>query len=312
MKIVLIDENHLVLEEMLAAAGHELVQGYALTVEACKLEMADAEGLVVRSRFPLDEATLKPLTGLKVIGRVGAGMENIDLKFCAAKGIRVVAAPEGNRTAVGEHALGMLLMLLHRLRIADQEVRQGIWLRAENRGTELSSKTVGIIGYGHMGSAFAEKLAGFGCRVIVYDKYKTGFGNAWVEEVSLDILQRNADVISLHVPLTQETHYLIDRAFLSHCKSHVWLINTARGPCLNTADVVEAMQQGQVQGVCLDVLEYEKKSFESLALNELPAPMQYLVKSDRAILAPHIAGWTHESDYKMSRIVAERMLENPD
>ncbi len=309
MKIVLIDDNHAVLEEMLAAAGHYLVRGYDMTVEACKKEMVDAEGLVVRSRFPLDAATLAPLTALKVIGRVGAGMENIDLTYCHSRAIRVVAAPEGNRDAVGEHALGMLLMLLHRLRIADNEVRRGTWLRAENRGTELGMKTVGLIGYGHMGSSFAEKLTGFGCRVMAYDKYKTGFGNEWVEEVSLDVLQRNADIISLHVPLTDETRYMVNAAFLAHCKPAVWLINTARGTCLNTEDVVNAMKAGQVQGVCLDVLEYEKKSFESLDPTTLPEPMQYLIQSDKAILAPHIAGWTHESNYKMSQLVANRLLQ---
>lgn len=160
-----------------------------------------------------------------------------------------------------------------------------------------------------MGSSFAEKLRGFGCRVMAYDKYKTGFGTTWVEEVSLDVLQRNADIVSLHVPLTEETHYLINGHFLSHCKPAVWLINTARGQCLNTAEVVAAMKRGQVQGVCLDVIEYEKKSFESLATHTLPEPMQYLLQCDQAVLAPHIAGWTHESNYKMSRLVAERLLQ---
>lgn len=309
MKIVLIDDNHAVLEEMLSAAGHQLVKGYALSVDACKKELEDAEGVVIRSRFPMDAALLASLKHLKVIGRVGAGMENIDLTVCASRSIHVVSAPEGNRDAVGEHALGMLLMLLHRLRIADREVRSGVWLRAENRGTELGMKTVGLIGYGHMGSSFAEKLRGFGCRVMAYDKYKSGFGTAWVEEVSLEVLQRQADIISLHVPLTEETRYLINGNFLAQCKPAVWLVNTARGMCLHTAEVVEAMKHGQVQGVCLDVVEYEKKSFESLAATDLPAPMQYLMQSDRAVLAPHIAGWTHESNYKMSRLVAERMLQ---
>ena len=235
-------------------------------------------------------------------------MENIDVEYAESKGIRCLHAPEGNRDAVGEHALGMLLSLFNNLCRANKEVREGKWIREGNRGIELMGKTVGIIGYGNMGSAFAERLKGFGVKILAYDKYKAGFGNTTVTESTLQQLFDEADVLSLHTPLTDETAYMINDAFIGSFRKAIYIINTARGKCLDTAALVKNLQSGKVKGACLDVLEYESVSFEKLDASALPAPMQYLIQSDRVILSPHIAGWTHESNYKISRILAEKMI----
>ena len=308
-RILLADKNHPILEELLTAASYECDALWHLSADELKNKLSEYDGLVIRSKFQLTETTLKIATRLKCIGRVGAGMENIDVKAATALGITCVSAPEGNRDAVGEHALGMLLMLLNRLKIADAEVRNGIWLRAENRGIELNALTVGIIGYGHMGSAFAQKLKGFGCKVLGYDKYKTNFGNAFVTETSLQTIYNEADIVSLHVPLTDETTYMVNAEFLSQFKKPIYLINTARGKCVNTSDLTAAIETKKVLGACLDVLEYETTSFEKLEATDLPKPFQYLINSHNVILTPHIAGWTHDSNYKMSRLIAERMIE---
>jgi D-3-phosphoglycerate dehydrogenase len=264
---------------------------------------------VIRSKFKITRELIDKCPSLKCIGRVGAGMENIDLVYAASKNISCVNAPEGNRDAVGEHALGMLLMLLNNLRKADAEVRQNIWLRGENRGYEITGKTVGIIGYGQMGSSFAQKLKGFDCNILAYDKYRTNISNEFVKEVELQELFDRCDIVSLHVPLTPETEFMINADFISKFKKPVYIINTARGKCLNTADLVEGMKSGKVKGACLDVLEYESVSFEKVDISNTPAPMQYLIGSDKVVLSPHIAGWTHESNYKMSKIVAEKMIK---
>jgi D-3-phosphoglycerate dehydrogenase / 2-oxoglutarate reductase len=308
-RILLADENHAVLEEQLTAAGLECDALWHLSTDELKSKLPEYDGLVIRSKFQLTETILKAATHLKCIGRVGAGMENIDVKIASELGITCVSAPEGNRDAVGEHALGMLLMLLNRLKIADAEVRNGVWLRAENRGVELNALTVGIIGYGHMGSAFAQKLKGFGCKILAFDKYKTNFGNEFVTESSLQTLYENADVISLHVPLTDETNYMVNAEFLNQFKKPIYIINTARGKCINTSDLIVAIEAKKVLGACLDVLEYETSSFEKLEASNLPKPFQYLINSDKVILTPHIAGWTHDSNYKMSKLIAERMIE---
>jgi D-3-phosphoglycerate dehydrogenase len=235
-------------------------------------------------------------------------MENIDVAYAESKGIKCLSAPEGNRDAVAEHALGMLLMLFNNLKRADAEVRQGIWRRAENRGIELAGKTIGIIGYGNMGSAFAKRLKGFDCKVLIYDKYKKGFGDEFVTECNMERIYSESDVLSLHVPLTEETKELVNADFIERFRKKIYIINTARGKCLNTTHLVDAMESGKIAGACLDVLEYETVSFENLNVSSLPEPMQYLIKSDKVILSPHIAGWTHESNYKISKILAEKMI----
>jgi D-3-phosphoglycerate dehydrogenase len=239
---------------------------------------------------------------------VGAGMENIDVAYAEKNGIACVNSPEGNRDAVAEHALGMLLALFNNLIKANTEVRNGKWLREENRGLELCGKTVGIIGYGNMGAAFAQRLQGFGVKVLAYDKYKTNFGNDFVKESSLQEIFEQADILSLHTPLTDETNYLINNAFIKQFKKNIYIINTARGKCLNTADLVANLESGKVLGACLDVLEYEAVSFEGIDAKEMPQPMQYLMKSDKVILTPHIAGWTKESNIKLAEFLAQKII----
>lgn len=308
MRVLLADSNHPVLHETLQNAGFECGLLWDRSADELKRMLPDYDALIIRSRFKITKELIDHCPRLKCIGRVGAGMENIDVAYAQSKHIACLCVPEGNRDAVGEHAIGMLLMLLNHLKKADAEVRKGTWLRAENRGHELKDKTVGIIGYGQMGSAFAEKLSGFGCRIFAHDKYKTGFGNAYVTECSLDDLYSSCDILSIHLPLTEETRYYINADLISRFKKDLYIINTARGLCLNTEDLVEALESGKVKGACLDVLEFESVSFETIVPVNLPEPLQYLIQSDKVILSPHIAGWTHESNFKMSRLIAEKMI----
>lgn len=309
MRVLLADSNHPVLHETLMASGLECDQFWNKTKEDLISILPNYEALVLRSKFKITKSIIDACPNLKCIGRVGAGMENIDVAYAQSKGITCVHAPEGNMDAVGEQTLGMLLMLLNNLKKADAEVRKGIWLRAENRGRELKHMCVGIIGYGNMGSSFAQKLSGMGCEILAYDKYKRDFGNSVVKEVQMKDLFEKADIVSLHVPLTDETVYMVNAGFISKFKKPIYIVNTARGKCLNTHDLVEGMKADKIVGACLDVLEYETVSFEALDHTKLPEPFKYLIESDRTILTPHIAGWTHDSNYKMSKVIAEKMIK---
>ena len=308
IKVLHIDSNHNILHDTLQSAGFHCDLFWNRPAEELKRLVPEYDAIVLRSKFRITREIIDSAKKLRCIGRAGAGMENIDVVYAQSKGIKCVSAPEGNRDAVAEHALGMLLMLFNNLKRADNEVRNGIWRRAENRGVELCGKTVGIIGYGNMGSAFAQRLKGFGCNVFAYDKYRKGFGSEFVKECELQELFSNSDVLSLHIPETDETKGMVNSEFIRRFEKNVYIINTARGKCVNTADLVSAIKSGKVPGACLDVLEYEAVSFEDLNLNSLPEPMQYLINSDKVILSPHIAGWTHESDYKISKILAEKMV----
>jgi D-3-phosphoglycerate dehydrogenase len=236
-------------------------------------------------------------------------MENIDVVRAEQLGIRCFSAPEGNRHAVGEHALGMLLMFMNHLHRADAEVRQGLWRRAENRGTELAGKTLGIIGYGHMGSAFAEKCRGLGMTIRAYDKYKTGYAPEWVVESSLDDILAHADVVSLHLPLTPETQGWANLSLWQQCQRTPVLINTSRGAIVPLADLETALEQRLLRGACLDVLETEPKSFEGMFNQTLPAHMQRLLTRGDVVFSPHIAGWTHESNATMSNVLVEKIAQ---
>jgi D-3-phosphoglycerate dehydrogenase / 2-oxoglutarate reductase len=308
LKILFLDSVHPCLEQMLVGAGFVCHHNYKSSSSEIAQIIGDYTGIVIRSRFPVDEKFLSAANQLKFIARAGAGMENINVEFAKSRGIALFNSPEGNRDAVGEHAVGMLLMLLNHLKKADAEVRKGIWLRAENRGTELGNKTVGIIGYGQMGIAFAQKLSGFGCRILAHDKYLKGFGNDRVQEVTLEELKQHADIISLHLPLSEETNYYIDELFINSCAKNFYLINTARGQNVKTSALVSALKTGKVLGACLDVLEYEKSSFENIDTDFLPADFKFLIESELVILSPHIAGWTHESHEKLSRFLGDKIL----
>ncbi len=307
-KVLLIDTVHPVLQEIFEKNDFQCDAFYGKSREELEKIIGNYDGAIIRSKIIFDKALMEKASNLKFIGRVGAGMENIDVAFAASKNILCFNSPEGNRDAVGEHALGILLCLLNKICNANIEVRKGIWLRESNWGTEIKGKTVGIIGYGNMGSAFAEKLKGFSCNVIAYDKYKQGFQNEFVKEVTLNQLFEQTDILSIHVPQTQETIKMVDATFINAFKKDIFLINTARGKIVNTEHLVEAMKTGKIKGVALDVLEYEKFSFEEINKDEIPQAFQYLINSDKAILTPHIAGWTFESHKKMAQFLAEKII----
>lgn len=307
-KVVFLDTVHPVLEDRLTAAGFACVDVTHEPKEQCKEVVRDAMGIVIRSRFPMDEDFLTHAQQLKFIARSGAGMENIDEAYCLQRGIQLFNAPEGNRNAVAEHALGMLLSLFNNLNKADREVRSGVWDREGNRGIELDGRTVAIIGYGNNGQAFARKLSGFDVRLLVYDKYKTGFSLGQVEETDLDTIYREADVVSFHIPQNEETLFWADAGFFKRFAKPIYLINLSRGKIVRIADLLEAMDAGRVAGACLDVLEFEKSSFENLFDGDMPEAFQKLLASDKVILSPHVGGWTHESYFKLSDVLADKVL----
>jgi len=306
-RILFIDSNHPTLHEELQAAGFICDLQYEWSKEKVMGELHNYIGVVIRSRFKLDKEMIDKGTQLKFIARAGAGMENIDVVYAESKGIKCLHAPEGNRDAVGEHAIGMLLSLLNNLNRADKEVRQGIWIREGNRGIEIQGKTIGIIGYGNMGSAFAQRLKGFGVTVLAYDKYKKNFSDEYAKEASMDELFEKADILSLHLPVTEETRYLVTTSFLEKFKKNIYIINTARGKIVKTDELVEQIKRGKILGACLDVLEYEHVSFEALDPNKLPEAFRYLIQSDKVILSPHIAGWTFESHEKIAKVLVNKI-----
>jgi D-3-phosphoglycerate dehydrogenase len=307
MKILFIDTAHPVLMSSLEDAGHECVAGYTLLRHEILNMIPGYEGVIIRSRIQLDKEFLDNATNLKFIGRVGAGMESIDVKYAERKGIACLNSPEGSRDAVGEHATGMLLSLFNNLNRADREVKAGKWVREANRGIELSGKTVGLIGYGMMGSAFAKKLSGFGCTVLAYDKYLENFSDQYATEAGMQEIFDQADVLSLHIPLTTETEFLVNDHFINAFRKNIYIINTARGKCLKTDDLVKNMRSGKVPGACLDTLEYEETSFEALA--GLTSGLHDLLEfSDRIVLSPHIAGWTKESNEKLASVLAGKII----
>ncbi|MCF8365862.1 MAG: hypothetical protein K9H16_08775 [Bacteroidales bacterium] len=306
-KVLFIDTAHPVLEQELTDFGFECEYFSDFSKEDYEAIIHEYFGIIIRGKIRLDKSILSKASKLKFIGRVGAGMENIDVEFAESHGIACINAPEGNRDAVGEQAVGMLLMLMNHLRKADREVREGIWLRAENRGTEIKGKTVAIIGYGNMGRAFAQRLKGFSCRVIAYDKYKSGYSDDFVEESDMKTIFTEADILSLHVPLTAETTFLVNDEYLNKFKKNIFVINTARGKVLKTSGLVKNIKSGKVPGAALDVLEYEKMSFEDIDKNTLPEDFRYLINADNVVLSPHIAGWTHESNYKLAKTISDKV-----
>jgi D-3-phosphoglycerate dehydrogenase len=306
MKILHLDTNHKLLMSQLNDLGFINHEDYTSSKEAIELKIDQYDGIILRSRFRIDKQFIDAAKKLKFIGRVGAGLENIDGDYAEKKGITLIAAPEGNRNAVGEHTLGMLLSLFNKLNKADKEVRLGKWQREHNRGIELDGKTVGIIGYGNMGKAFAKKLAGFDVEVLCYD-IKGHIGNEHAKQVSLIEFQKKVDVVSLHTPQTPLTLNMINEEFINQFKNSFWFINTARGKSVVTADLVEALKTGKILGAGLDVLEYEKGSFESLFSSKMPKAFQYLIQSENVLLTPHVAGWTVESKEKLAQVIVDKI-----
>ena len=305
MKILLLDKNHPLITEQLSEKGFVLEKDFSSSYEQVLEKIHLYEGIIIRSRIPLDAHFLEKAKNLKFIARVGAGMENIDTAKAQELSIKLINSPEGNKDAVAEHVIGTLLVLMNRLFISSNEVKKGIWLREENRGEEILGKTFGIIGYGNMGKAVAKRLSGFGCKTIFYD-IKPNLSDEFATQVSLEELQENADILSLHIPLTEDTLYMIDEEFISKMKKNFYFINTARGKNLKTSALVNALKSGKIKGACLDVLEYEKTSFENLEMKN--EDLEYLLNSEKAIITPHIAGWTHESKIKLAQVIVDKIL----
>ena len=306
MKILHLDTNHELLINQLNDLGFTNHEDYTASKEAIEAKIHQYDGIILRSRFSIDKQFLDAATNLKFIGRVGAGLENIDCAYAEKKGIKLIAAPKGNRNAVGEHALGMLLSLFNKLNKADHEVKTGNWLREANRGIELDGRTVGLIGYGNMGKAFAKKLRGFDVEVLCYD-IKENVGDANAKQVSLKDFQEKVEVVSLHTPQTPLTLNMVNAEFINAFKKPFWFINTARGKSVVTQDLVLALKSGKILGAGLDVLEYEKTSFEDMFTTTMPPAFQYLIQANNVLLTPHIAGWTVESNQKLAQTIVDKI-----
>ena len=300
--ILIVDDIHPVFIEMAEAKGYECDYQPKITAAEALEIIGGYAGLVIRSKFRVDRKVIDIAKKLRFVCRAGAGMDNIDEPYAAKKNIQLINAPEGNMDAVGEHAVGLLLALMNNFNVADEQVRAGRWLREANRGYELKGRTVGIIGYGFMGKSFAKKLSGFEVDVIAYDKYKTGFGDKYAREVSMEEIVKHSDVLSLHVPLTAETEALVSEEYLFHFKKPIFFINTSRGKTAQIRPVLNAIKQGKILGAGLDVLEVEK--FPALAEQEW---FDELKQSGKVILTPHVAGWTFESYRKISEVMGGKL-----
>jgi len=307
MKFIIVDEMHPSIVSMLEGIG--IVPDYrpsVTRVDLLKIVM-NYEGLIVRSKVKIDKELLDIASNLKVIARAGAGLDQIDIEEVERRKIKVVNAPEGNRDAVGEHAVGMLLSLMNKMQTGDKEVRNGIWKREKNRGYEVGGLTIGIIGYGNMGKAFAKRIKGFGCRVIAYDKYISGYADEFAEEAFIEDIFKDADVLSLHIPLTEVSRRMVDKKFIENFKKNFWLVNTARGEVVLQADLIEALDSGKIRGAALDVLENEK--FETLTSAQ-KLNFENLVERENVLFTPHVAGWTYESLVKINEVLVEKLRES--
>lgn len=316
MQILITDKPHPAQLDRFEAAGIRCDVRDDVTYDQALAMMPDYDALIVRSRIGIDRHFIDHMgSRCRVIGREGAGMETIDVDYAESKGVRCINSPEGNRDAVGEHATALLLALFDKIAIANAEVRQGLWQREANRGLEIKGKTIGIIGFGNMGAAFAQRLMGFECNIIAYDRYlpqhtKDNFKRLeYVRQVSLEELQREADVVSFHVPLIESTDYMCCSSFLNAFAKPIYVLNTARGRVVNTADLVRAMKEGKVLGAGLDVLEYEAMAKDGIDIAAAPEPFRYLINSPRTVLTPHVGGWTVESKYKLAVFLADKIIE---
>lgn len=303
MKILFIDTVHSLLKKELENLNHRCDEAYHKNKAQIEEVIKEYDGVVIRSKFIVDKEFITKATNLKFIARAGSGLENIDVSFAKSQNIRCYNAAEGNRQAVAEHATGMILSLFNNLSRSDAEVKSGNWNRESNRGIELAGKTIGIIGYGNNGSAFCDVIKGFGMKILTYDKYLTKYSY----KSSMKKIFENSDILSIHIPLTEETSYLIDNKFINQFKKNFFLINTSRGKCVNTNHLVKALKSGKIKGACLDVLEFESHSFETLKRNAKEANLEYLINSTNVILSPHIAGWSHESKIKIAKILLSKI-----
>jgi D-3-phosphoglycerate dehydrogenase len=307
-EVYFIDTVHPVLEERLTQFGFTCIDLTKVANSELLPRMLNAVGIVIRSRITLSKESIEQLPHLQFIARSGSGLENIDVSACEEKGIHLFNSPEGNRNAVAEHALGMLLSMFNHIAISNQEIRRGIWDREGNRGLELDGKTIGVIGFGNNGAAFAKKLSGFDVKLMAFDKYKTGFGDRFVQECTLEAILDQADVISFHIPQNKETIHYMNESFLERCSKPIYLINVSRGKIVDTKALVNGLKSGKIKGACLDVLEHERSSFESFFEQELSEELSYLLSAKNVLLSPHVAGWTTESYFKLSNVLAEKIV----
>jgi D-3-phosphoglycerate dehydrogenase len=307
-KVLHIDKNHHLLLEGLESLGYKNVLAYDTPLSILLPKLKEYFGVVIRSRFPINKKFIDKASNLKFIARVGSGLENIDVRYATKKNINLLSAPEGNRNAVGEHALGMLLCLMNKIRLGHESIREGVWNREEHRGWELEGRTVGIIGYGNTGQSFAKKLKGFNNLKVIFYDIKHNLGDDFAQQVPLEVLQENAEILSLHIPESKETSGMINEKFINQMQNPFWLINTARGKAVNTEDLVIAIKSGKILGAGLDVLEYESSSFYSIFNdNKKNSSLTFLKNSKQVILTPHVGGWTLESHKKLSETILDKI-----
>ncbi len=310
LKVLIAEPTHKNLQEKLEQTGFICDYKPKLNFEELKKTIPNYQGLVIRSKFKIDKDFIDKTNNLKFIARAGAGMENIDTEYATSKNILCINSPEGNRDSVGEHALGMLLSLFHKINIANNEVKNGIWDRQSNVGIEIQGKTIGILGYGNMGGAFAKRLKGFGAKVIAYDKYKTNFSDKLVKEVTEEEYFKETEILSIHVPLTNETLFLVNSDYIKKFSKLKYIINTARGKVIKTDDLVKNLKLGKLKGACLDVLEYEKHSFKDIFNGANSPTLQYLINSNNVILTPHVAGSSDASYRKIADVMASKIIKS--
>lgn len=309
-KVLHIDENHPLLLDGLESLGYQNILAYDTPLSKLLPKLQQYRGVIVRSRFPINKEFLDKAVNLKFIARVGAGLENIDISYAEKMDVDLISAPEGNRNAVGEHALGMLLGLMNKIRLGHESIRDGFWLREKHRGWELEGKTVGIIGYGNTGKSFAKKLKGFNNLKVVYYDIKPNMGDDFAQQVSLEELQEKAQILSLHIPQSNETIGMINNKFINKMHHSFWLINTARGKAVVTEDLVIALKSGKILGAGLDVLENESSSFYSILNTSKPSDtLTYLINAEQVILTPHVGGWTFESHKKLAQTILDKIKD---
>lgn len=305
-RILVIDDLHNVFFDILKEKNFIIDKAINIEKKILKRKINKYNGLVLRSKINVDKNLIDIACNLEFIARAGAGMENIDFEYAKKKGIKCINSPEGNKNAVAEHTIGMLLCLLNKICISNNEVKNNIWQREKNRGEELEGKTIGIIGYGNNGSAFAKLLSSFDVNIIAYDKYKRNFSNHYVKEVSIEDIMKYSDILSLHIPLTKETKYMVNNEFINSFKKNFILINISRGKIVKTSDLIKNLKTGKITAACLDVLEYEDNDFENIKQNR---ELKELIENENVIITPHIAGWSRQSYYKISKILAEKILK---
>ena len=310
MRILHLDKNHNFLINELKRKGYINVEAYKTTLDEVKSVIAQFDGIVIRSRFKIDSDFLKNGKKIKFIARVGSGLENIDVQYLKKRGIKLISAPEGNSNAVGEHAVGLILSLLNKLNPANNSVKNKLWIRDKFRGYEIENKTIGIIGYGNTGKSFAKKLTGFNVKEIIFYDIINKTKDSIARQVSIKELQNKSNILSIHTPQNRLSIGMINKEFIEKMKNPFWIINTARGSAVKIKDLIDGIQNEKILGAALDVLEYEKKTFENTFNDKISQDFLDLIKNEKIILTPHIAGWTHESHLKLAKIIVQKIVKN--